>query len=224
MKWLAALLFIGLAAAAFVLPQIPKAFEAEDASRFASGNKARGEAVFWAGGCASCHAADGATGDAKLVLAGGHALKTPFGTFVAPNISTHASEGIGDWSALDFASAMKRGIAPGGHRYYPAFPYTQYARMSDIDVADLWAYMQTLPVDPTPSQPHDLPFPVNIRAGLALWQLLHLDEAPVTAQSADPLIERGRYLVEGPAHCGACHTPRGVTGGLDHSRWLAGAP
>ena len=188
------------------------------------GDAARGEGVFWAGGCASCHAAPGAEGEAKLVLAGGHRLKTPFGTFVAPNISPNAKHGIGTWTAGDFANAMLRGLSPRGEHYYPAFPYTYYARMDVADVADLFAYLKTLPEDPTPWAGNELSFPFNVRRGLGLWKVLHLDPAPVTASSSDPAIERGRYLVEGAAHCGACHTPRNALGGPDRDRYLAGGP
>src|SRR5262245_43594190 len=52
-----------------------------------------GEMVFWAGGCVSCHAAPGAQGDAQLVLSGGLALKSPFGTFHVPNISPDETAG-----------------------------------------------------------------------------------------------------------------------------------
>jgi hypothetical protein len=106
------------------------------------GDAERGERIFWASGCASCHAREGATGDDMLELAGGLALETDFGTFVAPNISMHPTDGIGDWSS-DFANAMLRGVSPDGRHYYPAFPYTSYARMEIGDVADLYAFMRT---------------------------------------------------------------------------------
>lgn len=179
----------------------------------------RGEQVFHIGGCASCHAPSGADGDARLALGGGERFETPFGTFLAPNISP-GPEGIGGWSAIDFANAMLAGVAPDGRHYYPAFPYASYARMTSQDVVDLKAYMDGLPVHPAQSQPHELGFPFNIRRGLGLWKWLHLDNAPVIA--AGP--ERGRYLTEGPGHCAECHTPRDVSGGLDKSRWMGGAP
>ena len=37
-------------------------------------------------------------------------------------------------------------------------------------------------------------------------------------------VARGKYLVEGVAMCGQCHTPRDSEGHLDHSKWLQGAP
>lgn len=187
-----------------------------------------GELVFWAGGCASCHATpvDGkrARGEAKLLLGGGLELDTPFGVFRVPNISPHA-DGIGDWSARDFVNAMQAGVAPNGRHYYPAFPYASYARMTTEDVLDLKAYLDSLPAVPGVVDAHTLAFPWSVRRGVGLWKRRYLDTAPVTGIGADdPVIRRGRYLAEGPGHCGECHTPRDRLGGPDASRWLAGAP
>jgi len=82
----------------------------------------RGEQVFHASGCAACHAADDAEGEARLVLSGGQRLESGFGTFIAPNISPHPERGIGGWSQADFANAMLQGVSPEGAHYYPAFP------------------------------------------------------------------------------------------------------
>ena len=194
-----------------------------DEARFASlvGDPVAGERVFWAAGCASCHAAP--ESEDKLTLAGGQRFATPFGSFVAPNISTDAEYGIGNWSIDDFASAVLEGTSPGGGHYYPTFPYGTYARMSDQDVAHLWAFFGTLPADATPSQPHDLGFPFSIRLTLGGWKLMYLKRDWVT-EAATPEAEKGRYLVEALGHCGECHTPRTALGGPDYARWLAGAP
>lgn len=188
------------------------------------GDPANGESVFVASGCASCHAAPDAEADAKLILAGGQRFESDFGTFIAPNISPHPEAGIGDWSLVDFASAVKRGVSPGGQHYYPAFPYASYVHMTDQDVVDLWAYWQTLPADATPSRPHEVGFPFNIRRSVGVWKQLYLTDDWVMTEAASPEVERGRYLVEALAHCGECHTPRDALGGLDRSAWLAGAP
>lgn len=183
------------------------------------GNETRGAQVFAIGGCASCHMEKGAKGEARLALGGGQAFTTPFGTFYAPNISP-SEEGISGWNALNLANALLRGVSPEGRHYYPAFPYGSYTRMSYQDVADLKAYLDTLPPVAQVNQPHDLPFPFNIRRSLGFWKLLFLDADPVQ-QSEEA---RGQYLVEGLGHCAECHTPRNALGGLDASRWLAGAP
>lgn len=189
-----------------------------------SGEAGRGEQLFWAGGCVSCHAAPGAEGEDKLILAGGMRLESPFGTFVSPNISSDPTHGIGAWSVNDLANAMLRGVSPEGAHYYPSFPYTSYARMSAQDIADLKAYLDTLPASDTLSAPHEMGFPFTIRRGIGLWKLLNLDPDWVMADPGDAVLERGRFLVEGPGHCSECHTPRDGFGGLDTANWMAGGP
>jgi mono/diheme cytochrome c family protein len=187
-----------------------------------------GERIFWAGGCASCHASpvDGkrAKGDDKLLLGGGLELETDFGVFRVPNISTHPDDGIGEWSLLEFVNAMQRGVSPDGRHYYPSFPYTSYARMPVEDVIDLKAFLDALPPVEGRSAPHSLNFPWSIRRGLGIWKRRYLDTGSLTSAAAPTLIDRGRLLVEGAGHCGECHTPRDRFGGLLHERWLAGAP
>lgn len=189
------------------------------------GDATRGERIFWAGGCASCHARPKAEGDARLELAGGVELKTGFGTFVAPNISQDLQDGIGAWSVEDFANAVMRGVSPAGEHLYPAFPYTSYTRMKPADVADLYAFMKTLPAVEGRAPGHSLSFPFNIRRGLGLWKHLYLSDEPVVTFDDPPgdAVLRGRYLVEGPGHCGECHTPREFTGAVKTGQWLAGA-
>lgn len=183
---------------------------------------AHGQQMFAIGGCASCHAAPGAKDEDKLILAGGHRFETDFGTFIAPNISPDPTHGIGAWSDADFANAMLHGVSPEGQHYYPAFPYPSYARMPMGDVLDLWAYLKTLPVSTQPNVPHDIGFPFSIRRTVGGWKWLYMDPSPVAVVPVD--LARGQYLVEGPGHCAACHTPRDALGGPDTSRWLAGAP
>jgi mono/diheme cytochrome c family protein len=184
-----------------------------------------GERMFHAGGCASCHAAPDARGDDKLRLGGGLELATDFGTFRVPNISPDPETGIGGWSTLDFANAVVRGVSPGGAHYYPAFPYPSYSRMQLEDVIDLKAFIDTLPPVSNQVAGHDLGFPFNIRRGVGLWKRLYLSDAPVvTLANASDSVRRGQYLVEGPGHCGECHTSRDALGGLRTDLWLAGAP
>jgi len=188
------------------------------------GDAKKGERVFWAGGCSSCHAKPGAKGDERLVLTGGVRLATEFGTFVTPNITPDGSDGIGNWSVDDLANAMRRGVTPDGRHLYPAFPYTSYVRMTDSDIADLYAFLRTLPTASSVDPPHELSFPFNIRRGIGLWKLLYLSPEPVIEiDNSNAVLARGRYLVEGPGHCGECHTPRDRFGGLEKSKWLSGA-
>jgi mono/diheme cytochrome c family protein len=190
----------------------------------ATGDVAHGEQVFWAAGCASCHAAPEVRVEAPLVLAGGQTFPSEFGTFVAPNISPDPTHGIGAWSVEEFTTALTRGVSPDGQSYYPAFPYTAYIRMTPTDIADLWAFMATLPASATPSQPQDVGFPFNIRRLVGGWKFLFLNDDWVLPTEGDAELDRGRYLVEALAHCGECHTPRGTLGALDTARWMAGAP
>ena len=190
----------------------------------AEGDVARGEAVFWQGGCAACHAAPGARDAERLKLGGGLVLKSPFGNFHAPNISMDLDDGIGAWGFIDFANAVQRGVSPEGAHYYPAFPYTSYARMNLADVADMWAFFKTLPEVKGKQPDHELPFPFNIRRTLGGWKFLFFKQGPVLAlDNPSDAVKRGQYLVEGPGHCGECHTPRNLLGGAKLGQWLAGA-
>lgn len=188
-----------------------------------TGDPARGELVFTAAGCASCHMAPDATGDAQLVLAGGQKFPSDFGTFIAPNISP-APQGIGGWTVADLGNALMAGVSPQGEHLYPALPYASYAKMQPQDVADIHAYIQTLPPSDAASQPHDLGFPFNIRRTLGFWKLMFLNTDWVLQGDLTPEETRGREIVEALAHCGECHTPRNALGGMDRGRWLAGAP
>lgn len=219
-----AVVLAAVGGAAFWLLTAPDRLDSATLAQPGDGDAVHGEQVFWASGCASCHAAPGAAGDDRLTLAGGQRFATGFGDFVAPNISQHERDGIGGWSAADLANAMMRGVSPEGRHYYPAFPYTSYARMKVEDVADLHAFMKTLPAVEGRAGENEIGFPFNVRRGLGLWKLLYLDPAPVVAlENPSPQVARGQYLVEGPGHCGECHTPRGMIGGVDKTRWLAGA-
>ena len=219
--WLLALGLIG-AGGLWVLARPQPLAEAAVAGL--TGDAVKGEAVFWAAGCASCHVAAEAKGDAQLVLVGGQRFPSDFGTFVAPNISQDPTHGIGGWSLLDLANALKRGVSPEGTHYYPSLPYASYAKMQMQDVADLYAFLQTLPADATPSQPHELGFPFSLRETVGVWKLLFLSEDWAVPGNLTPTADRGRYIAEALAHCGECHTPRNLLGGLDTARWLGGAP
>lgn len=184
-----------------------------------------GAYIFAAAGCASCHAAPGAKGDDKLTLSGGQRFETEFGTFIAPNISSDTTAGIGAWSPLEFANAVTRGVSPGGSHYYPAFPYGSYRAAKLTDILDLKAYMDTLPPVSDPAPANEVSFPFNVRRGLGLWKLLFMqsdtfaDDPGVSAE-----VNRGAYLINALGHCAECHTPRNLLGGLNHDNAFAGAP
>jgi mono/diheme cytochrome c family protein len=188
-----------------------------------SPNAENGRLLFYAGGCASCHVTPG-EGD-KTKLGGGHGLKSPFGTFYAPNISSDPDDGIGRWSEADFVTAVLRGTSPSGEHYFPAFPYASYQHMKPEDVRDLYAFMKTMPAVKGRARDHDVPFPFNIRRAVGGWKSLFMDDKPFQADaSKSGQWNRGAYLVNGPAHCAECHSPRSFLGGIVRSQRFAGGP
>ena len=218
--------FVGIALvgfAAYLLISAPQVRQSQDLVSV-QGDAARGQMVFTAAGCASCHMAPDAKGDAQLVLTGGQAFPSAFGTFIAPNISPDPVAGIGTWSLDQFSHAVRDGVSDTGEHLFPALPYGAYLHMTGQDLADLWAYIGTLPPSATPSKPHEVRFPFNIRRNVGIWKRLFLNRNWVLTNAPTPNLERGRYLVEALAHCGECHTPRNLLGGLDRARWLGGAP
>jgi mono/diheme cytochrome c family protein len=213
---------IVIAGAAFYLLTIPSVLsESALAPRVA--NLANGETMFYAGGCASCHATPGE--EDKTRLGGGLALNTAFGTFRAPNISPDPQHGIGSWSEIEFVNAMLRGVGRNGEHLYPSFPYTSYQRMTVDDVRDLFAFIKTLPAVDRPSEPHDLKFPFNVRRAIGLWKLFYMDGKTFQPDpTREAALNRGAYLVEGPGHCAECHSPRDSLGGIIPERRFAGGP
>src|SRR5665213_1378297 len=141
-RWLIALAVAAVALAggfwALTIPATPAAVAEPHSPDLANGRE-----MFYAGGCASCHAVPRQPDHTRL--GGGRALKSPFGTFYVPNISSDRRDGIGGWSESNFIAAMRHGVSPAGEHLYPAFPYTSYRNMRESDVRDLFAYLQTLP-------------------------------------------------------------------------------
>ena len=184
---------------------------------------ANGKVIFTAGGCVSCHAVP--KQDDKTKLGGGLALNSPFGTFYVPNISPDPKDGIGAWSEAQFVTALNKGTSPTGAHYYPAFPYTSYQRITFDDLRDLFAFLKTLPPVAGRVRDHDLPFPFNVRRTLGLWKLLFLDGEPFKPDpSKSEKWNHGAYLVNGPAHCAECHSPRNLLGGIVGGLRFTGGP
>ena len=182
-----------------------------------------GRTLFYIGGCASCHATPGQKDPTKL--GGGLALKSPFGTFYPPNISSDPTDGIGGWNEAQFITAMTKGTSPDHQHLYPAFPYTSYQHMTKSDLRDLFAYLKTLPAVKGRAPAHELAFPFDIRRLVGLWKLLYLDGLPFQPDPTQSDVwNRGAYLVNGPGHCAECHSPRNFLGGIIASERFAGAP
>jgi mono/diheme cytochrome c family protein len=186
-----------------------------------AGDASRGKLVFDAGACASCHARPGQPN--RLALGGGMALPSPFGTFYPPNISQDGADGIGKWSAVAIANAVMSGVSPKGTHYYPALPYVDYAKMRREDMADLIAYLRTLPAVPGGTHAHDLPAPFRIRLAIGLWKALYFDRKPLEPDPAhDETWDRGRYLVHALSHCGECHSAHNIADAVEEKARFAG--
>jgi mono/diheme cytochrome c family protein len=187
---------------------------------------ARGEVLFHAGSCGSCHkAAKGAPGAERGLPTGSAAFPTPVGTFYPGNLTPDPETGLGRWSEAEFASAMVRGASPDGAHYFPAFPYPSFRLMRLEDVLDLRAYLMSLPAVHSPNREPEVPLAFFARLGVGLWKWLALDERrfePDPARSES--WNRGAYLTNAPGHCGECHTPRNWLMIADESQHLGGGP
>lgn len=171
-------------------------------------------------GCITCHTD---TENNGVPLAGGKELKSSFGTFFTPNITSDNETGIGRWNEMDFIRALQHGLSPNGEHYYPAFPYASYTFMSRKDVLSIFAYLKSLPPVKQRNREHKLGWPASDRSMLGFWKNLNFRQGAFRHNNRmSPAWNRGRYLVDALAHCGECHTPRFSSGGAMHSRYLAG--
>jgi mono/diheme cytochrome c family protein len=206
------------AAAALALALIAmQAAASPDRQNFSLVEKGRYLAI--AADCAACHdASDGRS------YAGGRAIETPFGNIVASNITPEQETGIGSWTDDDFDNAVRKGVRPDGARLYPAMPYNAYTKMSRDDVLAIRAYLATVAPVRKPVDANTLPFPFNIRAAMRAWNALYFaagEFKPDPGRSAE--WNRGAFLVEGPGHCAACHTPKTFLGGDKTGEHLRGS-
>jgi len=170
--------------------------------------------------CVACHTQQ----ENGKPFAGGRPIETPFGVVVSPNITPDPQTGIGNWTEAKFDNAVRRGIRRDGARLYPAMPYTSYAKMSRDDVRAIRAYLMTLEPVRNPVVANQLPFPFDIRLSMRAWDMLFFTPGefkPDSGKSAE--WNRGAYLVTGPGHCGACHTPKNFLGGDKTDQALQGA-
>jgi mono/diheme cytochrome c family protein len=181
-------------------PPAPQSFEAELIKR--------GRDLAAIGNCNDCHTVPGGK-----AFAGGLAVPTPFGTIFSSNITPDPDTGIGRWSEAAFRRAMRSGVDRAGQHLYPTFPYDHFTNVTDEDDHALYAFLMTRQPDHAPPRANDLPFPLNRRFVVAGWKLLFLKPATYQAdKTRSAEWNRGAYLVEGLAHCGACHTPRNALG------------
>lgn len=179
----------------------------------------KGQYIAIAADCAACHTTKGGA-----AFAGGYAIDSPMGAIWSTNITPSKQFGIGNYTQEQFARAVREGVTPDGHRLYPAMPYTAYAMMTDEDMAALYQYFMTevKPVE-VASKETKLPFPFNVRASMIGWNAIYANNKPFTPDAGKSQeYNRGNYLVNGLAHCSACHTPRTLLMGEDIHRPLGG--
>src|ERR1700726_3162667 len=187
-------------AIAAIEPPLPRSFDPALVTR--------GRDLAALGNCNDCH-----TMQRGKAFAGGLPVPTPFGTIYSSNITPDPDTGIGRWSEAAFRRAMRAGVDRAGQHLYPTFPYDHFTNVSDEDDRALYAFLMTRPAVYAPARANELSFPLDQRFVVAGWKLLFLRRGtyqPDATQSAE--WNRGAYLVEGLAHCGACHTPRNALG------------
>lgn len=217
-RWAAAisaLVLIGLATAGYLL----KPVKGPPRDLTLTGDATRGAYVIKLAGCASCHTEHKNNGPA---LAGGEALKTPFGNFYPPNISPDKETGIGTWTLVQFSDALSNGMSPKGN-LYPVFPYNDLTLMSDQDVVDLYAAIMATPAVPSATPPNQISFPFNIRLLVSAWKNLFF--TPRRYQNDPSRSEswnRGAYLADGLTHCVACHSPLNPLGAAESGAQFTG--
>lgn len=190
-----------------------------DPSAWSAATIERGRQLAALGACATCH-----TGRDGVPYAGGLALETPFGSVTTTNITPDPETGIGAWSYAAFERAMRAGLHRDGRHLYPAFPYPSFARASEADLQALYAFLMSQPAMRRENAPSRLVFPFNLRPLMAGWNLLFNRGSELTPEpTRSAQWNRGRYLVDGLGHCGACHTPRNALGAeKTGSAYLAG--
>jgi mono/diheme cytochrome c family protein len=178
----------------------------------------RGRYLAIAGDCISCHTrAEGAP------FAGGLAFNTPFGIVYSSNITPDPQTGMGGWSEAEFARALRQGVGRHGEQLYPVFPYPYFTKISDADVAALYAFLRAIPAVKYLAPANDMTFPFGERRLLGVWKSLYFQEGRFIAdKTRSAKWNRGAYLVEGLGHCSACHTPRNYLGGEKADQFMTG--
>ncbi len=186
----------------------------------------QGRYLFEASGCMHCH-----TQDKLKPLSGGKGIPKPFGVFYAPNISMDKKTGIGNWSDVQFLNALRKGKNPKGQNYFPVFPFTSYAKMTNADILSMKRYLETQPAYQVANKSHQVRFPYNIRSLVSVWRYFNFSNSKgrfniipsLPSNAQDPEWNRGAYLVEATLHCTQCHTPRNAMGGFKFKQWMGGS-
>ena len=210
----AAILVSGLIAPGRAQDKVGTSLDAQD-----FGQIERGRYLAIAGDCTSCHTVPGS----GQPFAGGRPIETPFGIVVGANITPDSETGIGAWSDETFVRALREGKGHDGELLYPAMPYVYYTKLTESDALAIRAYLNTVAPVRNAVVSNTLPFPLDIREGMAAWNALYFTSGEFKADPAKPAEwNRGAYLVEGLGHCGACHTPKSALGGDDRAHAFQG--
>jgi mono/diheme cytochrome c family protein len=224
--WIARVVFgilvvLVLAAGAFFLWSRRPEIAAIDPSRrpaFDRALVAKGAQLAAIGDCDVCHTVPGGP-----AYAGSRPIPTPFGTIYSTNLTPDPETGIGSWPEEAFRRAMREGVARDGTYLYPAFPYDHYAKVGDDDLHALYGFIMTRTPVRSQAPSNALPFPLNIRRIVAVWDALYLDPTPFRPEpNQSGEWNRGAYLVAGLGHCGGCHAPRNLLGAEEKDKGLAG--
>ena len=180
----------------------------------------RGRYLASAGDCMSCHTRAGGH-----PFAGGLGLQTPFGIIYSSNITGDRATGIGGWTPAQFYRALHEGRRNDGGWLYPAMPYNHFTVMTRADTDAILAFLKTVPAEHY-SQPADrLPFPLDIRLAMIGWNALNFSPHGFKSDPGQSAAwNRGAYLVQGPGHCGACHTAKTALGAEKDGHALQGGP
>jgi mono/diheme cytochrome c family protein len=190
----------------------------EGASALAQDAVARGRYLATAANCQTCHTRSGGK-----PYEGGLPVTTDFGVIYSTNITSHPQAGIGRWTLAQFVRAFREGVDEQGQHLYPAFPYTAFTRLTDADLADLYAYFKTVPASAYRAPDNDMRFPFGQRQLLGPWKSMFFESARFTPrQDRSAEWNRGAYLVEALGHCGACHSPRNLLGAEKTDQAMAG--
>ncbi len=185
-----------------------------------SGDANRGFYVARAAGCITCHRAADESGS---LFSGGLPIESRAGTYFVSNITPHPEDGIGDWTFEDFARSLTEGLDPEGRHYFPVYPYPFYTHLSSQDIVDLWEAVKSVPPMAGRAPKHRLRLFYRMRGAVGTWKSRFFKRGELTpVEGKSEQWNRGRYLAEASAHCGACHTPRGAMGGRDLSRRYQG--
>jgi mono/diheme cytochrome c family protein len=113
----------------------------------------RGAYLATIGHCMECHSARsrGVSAYTNGLGGGGRTFPprpgSPEGTpdSVAANITSHPTAGIGAWSDQEISRAITRGVGRDGRTLKPPMAYSFYAGLKQADLADIIAYLRTVP-------------------------------------------------------------------------------